>query len=251
MRGKGASAVPLPVTVGTPPPPPPYQPGPSPAYAPPMTPTGEQMPPPPAPALSEGGFWGSPAAADGMFQSPPRGWVPPRHGPEGFTQLATARAAQRARYRNRLNVMDLLQCVAAAAVLGSLFMPWYDLGFSTSGVGVSLSISALGSHAGGWRWLILVVATAIIIEGLAGRLANVSETEAWPHAAVQALLGVALLGLVVVAFFTSPLPNLAVYQIPGFGRSAGSGAYLGLVAGVLAAYGGIGRYFVAPPRDLQ
>lgn len=209
------------------------------------------MPPPPPPVLSEGGFWGSPAAADGMFQRPPASWGPPPRDRGGVTHFEHARAWQRARYFRRLYVLDLVQCAAAAAVLGSLFMPWYELGYSTSGVGVNLSLTALGSHAGGWRWLILVVAIVILVGGLAGVLANVAESGAWPHSGLQALLGMALLGLVVAAFFTSPLPNVGLFGIPGFGRSAGSGAYVGLVAAVLAAYAGVGRFFVAPTRELQ
>lgn len=266
LRGKAASAVPIPAAVT--PPPAGASAGPGSTYPPTTTPAGDRMPPPPPPALSDAGFWGSPAQADGMFQgqqiappapspngppgSPPGLVQAPPPGWAGLAHLGSARAMQQVRYRQRLHMLDVLQCIAAAAVLGSLFMPWYQLGISRGGVGVNVSYSALSSPAGGWRWLILVVAVVILLEGMIAVVAKVSETGAWRHAEVQAVLGVVLVGLVIGAFFASPFPDFAsVVQIPGLDRSVGPGVYLGIVSAVLAGYAGIGRFFVAPPRDLQ
>ena len=257
LRGKGASAVAIP---GTPPPgaPPPAPPGatrpPPNAYPPVTTRAGDRLPVPPPPVLSEAGFWGSPAPVDGMFQLTATPTVPPPSPPgarTGYGYWGPSRAEQRARYRQRLHWLDLVEWMGAAAVLGSLFMPWYQIGMSSGGLSAILSLTPLGTGAGGWRWLILILAVAILIEGGAAVLVG-SHSQGWRHGEAQAALGLVLLVLVIAAFVTTPTAFFGGYfDVPGLQRTHGPGAYLGLVASIVAGVAGVARFFVAPAPDLQ
>lgn len=163
---------------------------------------------------------------------------------------ATMRYAERARYRQRLHVIDAFSWLAAGAVIGSLFMPWYQLSATRFGASYSISFTALGAFAGGWRWALLGVAALMMVEGLLAGVTSVYETRAWPHTGIQFVLALALLALVLVAWWDSPIP--AIYAlIPGLSRGAGAGTYLAVAAAAFSALAGLGRYLAVPPSELQ
>lgn len=164
-------------------------------------------------------------------------------------------------------------CVAGSAVvLISLFLTWYsvtltDLGlrFFTSleqaflsrlfpqvaaGLGglkgpLTSSVSALGEGAGGWRWAILVVSIVLILETLLA-ISSGATSAPWPHTAVQLLLSLADFILVIAAFFSVPYGSVpSVYMTEGHGV----GAYLGLLAALVACGGAFAAWIGLPTRS--
>lgn len=126
--------------------------------------------------------------------------------------------------------------ISAAALIGSLYMTWYQLGLSYglgSGAFAGISLTALGEYAGGWRFAILIFAIATIAEVVANLvLRRVRSAFEWPHRSLLPLLAGTNLVLVLVAFFDSPLgPASGAYGL--LNASPGGGAYLGLVAAVV------------------
>jgi len=134
------------------------------------------------------------------------------------------------------------------AVFGSLFMPWYQLGASGNGISISISLTALGQHAGGWRWGMLVCSLAIVVELLATLLVfKVRARGDWPHRSVLGLLCGANLALVIAAMVASPFNSLIGNSFGVLGSSLGAGAYVAIV-GALLAVGAAGvRLFTGPP----
>lgn len=176
--------------------------------------------------------------------------------PGGFgaaspVEAKALRRLQKERYGERIVWLDLVGGLAALALAGSLLLPWYAIGYGTGSVSVSLSISALNSHAGGFRWLVLLAAVGVVIEAVAARAARAHNQATWPHAAVQGSLAAVAAVFTLVAFFDSPLPNIGALGVPGFGRHPGAGAYVGVVAAICLVATAVGRYVVAPTPELQ
>jgi hypothetical protein len=161
----------------------------------------------------------------------------------------------------RLLPGDLLAGTASLLVLISLFFPWYSFAASparasaqatlaqqqlllavcgqqldicASNVAPKFSVSALGAGAGGWRFLILVVAILVVLYVLSRTLQVVAGAvpSHW-----QVLIGMtALQGLLVlIAFFANPLGILN----PLGSSSWAFGAFLALIAAIAAAVGGV------------
>lgn len=147
----------------------------------------------------------------------------------------------------RLQAIDLGAFLGAAAVLGSLFMAWYQFAFSSGGTSVSVSITALTSPAGGlWRWLMLVFSIAIMFEILLtsvvlGMRLNID----WPHRSLLALLCVANLALVIGAMVASPFSGVASFGL--LHASLASGAYVGLAGAIVGSGAAALRLFTGPP----
>jgi len=105
---------------------------------------------------------------------------------------------------------------------------------------ITFSVSALDKEAGGWRWAILVVSTVLLLEVLLALGTGVAQqaSPTWPHASVLLVLALVDLILVAAAFFVRPgggAPSLYLSV------SNGIGAYLGLVAALVAFGGGLAR----------
>jgi hypothetical protein len=161
----------------------------------------------------------------------------------------------------RLRPGDLISGIAAFLVLISLFFPWYSFASSAaqasgnatlaqqqlvlaicsdqpavcaSNTPPQFSVSALGGGAGGWRFLILVVAIIVVLYVLS-RAVDVVARAVPCH--WQVLVGItAFQGLLVlIAFFANPLGIL-----DSFGSSSWAvGAFLALIAAIAAVAGAV------------
>jgi len=161
----------------------------------------------------------------------------------------------------RLNRGDLVAGIASFLVLISLFFPWYSFAASptqasatatlaqqqlvlavcgqqltvcTSSAAPKFSVSALGAGAGGWRFLILVVAILVVLYVLSQTVDTVARAipNHW-----QLLIGMtALQGLlVVIAFFVNPFGIL-----DNLGSSSWAfGAFLAIIAAIAAVVGAV------------
>jgi hypothetical protein len=156
---------------------------------------------------------------------------------------------------------DLIAGIASFLVLISLFLPWYSFAASatqasaqptlgqeqlilaicggqpavcSSSAAPRFSVSALGGGAGGWRFLILVVAVIAVLYVLSHTLETVARAVPYHW---QTLVGMtAFQGLLVlIAFFANPLGIL-----DPLGSSSWSfGAFLALIAAIAAVVGAI------------
>jgi hypothetical protein len=161
----------------------------------------------------------------------------------------------------RLRRGDLVAGIASFLVFIAVFIPWYSFASSAdsasanatfaqqqlvlavcsgqpviceSDVPPQFSIGALDGGAGGWRYLILVVAIIIVLYVLSRTLDVVAQAipSHW-----QVLIGMtALQGLLVlIAFAINPLSLL-----DSFGSSSWAfGAFLALIAAIAATVGAI------------
>jgi len=169
---------------------------------------------------------------------------------------------------------DVLAASGAGLVLVSLFLNWYSVTLTALGVQfyeslekaffarlfpqvansfggltgpLTFSVPALGTGAGGWRWAILVVSIILLLEVL---MAVSSSTRSqspptWPHSGILLVLTVSDLILVVAAFFSLPYggtPSSYVTANPGVG------AYLGLLAALVACAGAVTVLVKSAPR---
>jgi hypothetical protein len=143
-----------------------------------------------------------------------------------------------------LQAIDLAACFGALAAGGSLFIAWYQIAFSIGGVSASISTTALGRLAGGWRWSILFISSAVVLELLvAAVVARSSSTVEW-HRSVLAILCAAELAAVVAAMIASPFNDGASY---GLAASLGPGAYVGFIGALVAMIAAALRLFTGPP----
>jgi hypothetical protein len=120
--------------------------------------------------------------------------------------------------------------------LFSRLFPQFSAGLGGLSGPLTMSVSPLDKAAGGWRWAILVVSIVILLEVLlaVGSGAAKSLASTWSHAAVLLVLTVTNLLLVLAAFVSLPYRGTpAGYLIV----TRGVGAYLGLVAALVACGG--------------
>jgi hypothetical protein len=156
---------------------------------------------------------------------------------------------------------DLIAGIASFVVLITLFLPWYSFAAAaatasdaatpaqqqlvlavcadqpavcSSNTPPQFSVSALGGVAGGWRYLILVVAIIAVLYVLSRTLSGAPRVAAYHW---QVLIGLtALQGLLVlIAFFANPLGILDTLG----SSSWAAGAFLGLIAAIAAVAGAV------------
>lgn len=202
---------------------------------------------------------GPPAEAQSSPQNgaiPLAGNVPQSHA--GTASLAETQAPFDFR---RLRPGDMIAGIASFLLLISLFIPWYSFAAGaaqageqatpaqqqlvlaicgdqpavcSSDVPPQFSVSALGGGAGGWRFLILVVAIIAVLSVLSRTLEPVAR--AFPYH-WQVLVGITAFQalLVLIAFAANPLGILG-----SLGSSSWAfGAFVALIAAIAAVVGAI------------
>jgi hypothetical protein len=161
----------------------------------------------------------------------------------------------------RLRPGDLIAGAGSLLILISLFLPWYSFAASPaqaslqptlaeqqlalavcsdqpavceSSIPPRFSVSALGGGAGGWRFLILVVAIIVVLYVLSRTLEVVARAVPYHWQVLLGLTGFQGL-LVLIAFFANPLGVLD----PVGSSSWAFGAFLALIAAIAAVVGAI------------
>jgi hypothetical protein len=160
------------------------------------------------------------------------GWAKP-------SRTAAAPATAKSALAVQPTGCELLVAGLSLVSLVSLFLPWYMVQWSDP-VGDSGHLdvtSALGSAAGGWRFVCLVLAAAVLVS-LSVRLLrpDLYARLPVPYRAVLATLAVATVATLAIAFFALPYGGT---QASAYGVAIGVtqdwAAYVGLAASVLAA----------------
>jgi hypothetical protein len=135
----------------------------------------------------------------------------------------------------RLGAGDIIAGVATIVVFICLFLPWYTVGVSST-----LSVSALNSLAGGWRYLILVLCLLIVIYLFVRTFLVRGARLPLPHWQLMASMTVVNALLLVLAFLVKP--NFAqTLSEGGVSTSWGYAAFIGVVAGIIAVIGAVVR----------
>ena len=156
-------------------------------------------------------------------------------GPAGAAGAGPGRPQASIDFR-RLGVGDLVAGGALVVLFVSLFLPWYSIGYG----GVSASTSAMGSGAGGWRVLVLVLAL-LTIGYLLVRTVWSTVRLPIPHWQFLTVLTVVVALLTLLAFLVKPGVDTTGLGTAGIGTSWSYGAYIGLVAAVAAVGGAVQR----------
>jgi hypothetical protein len=150
------------------------------------------------------------------------------------------------RHQRRLQAIDLAALFGAIAVLGSLFMPWYQFAYGAGGLAISMSVTALSRQSGNWRWLMLVCSLGIAAELLATLLIFSSKTtHHWPHRGLLVLFCGANFVLVAAAMMSSPFAEAG--QLGLLHSSLAAGAYVGLVGAIVGVGAASCRLVTGPP----
>jgi len=150
----------------------------------------------------------------------------------------------------RLGLGDLISLVATVIVFVSLFLPWYSFSESsttnisttepTSSGQTLYTISALGTGAGGWRFLIVVLAIVIILLLLVLTLLPGGLRAPIPYWQLLTVLCSVSFLLVLLAFLVKP-GGAETSDGLSYSWSWSYGAFLGLSAGLVAVVGGVVR----------
>ena len=167
------------------------------------------------------------AGAAGRAPSPLAG-TPAGNAPPAWSSSAEAGTAIDFR---RLGAGDMIAGIATVLIFISLFLPWYSYG---AGSGQGVTISALGTGAGGWRILVMIMCILIVAYLFARTLLPRGTRFPLPHWQVLTVLTVVNGLLVLLAFLVKP--GGSVIEV-----SWAYGAYVGLVAGIVAIVGGVVR----------
>ena len=131
---------------------------------------------------------------------------------------------------NRLTTVDKVVAVATLVTMVSLWLPWFSGKYSALGETSTGTISGTGDH--GWLWLEFILALAL--------LAYLAARAAWDQLpfrlpVAHATLLIAGTGLqfllILIAFFDMPSTN----GVPGLSISWDFGAFLALIASIVAA----------------
>jgi hypothetical protein len=134
---------------------------------------------------------------------------------------------------NRLDVPTLVFGAASLALFLCLQLPWY----TRSAGGLAGSASAM--VAGGWRWLIWLLSLSsvvfVFLESVTSlRLPAFLTHDRWRHEVFAVAAGVDLLLVFLAAFAAKSQPPALLAVPAGTAVSTTFGAYLGLLAAVVA-----------------
>jgi len=172
-----------------------------------------------------GGPTGYPPAG-GQPPFPPGQYQPGTSG--GFTQRSSLPPANFD--LNRLSTVDRIVAGATLVTMISLWLPWFTASYTVLGRTASSSISGTGDH--GWLWLEFLLALALIAY-LAARAAweQLPFRLPFPHETLLiAATGLQFL-LILIGFFAMPSTD----GLDGFSVGWGFGAFLALIASIVAA----------------
>ncbi len=156
-------------------------------------------------------------------------------GPTGSAGPGAGRPQANIDFR-RLGIGDLVAGGAIVVLFVALFLPWYSIGYG----GVSVSTSAMGSGAGGWRVLVLVVAVLTLGYLLVRTIWSTPRLPI-PHWQFLTVLTVLLALLTLLAFLVKPGVDTTGLGGTVIGSSWSYGAYIGLVAALAAVGGAVQR----------
>jgi hypothetical protein len=136
----------------------------------------------------------------------------------------------------RLGTGDIVALGGSVLLFISLFLSWYTIKASAEFGDIGASTSALGTGAGGWRVLILVIDILVILYLFVRTMTPRGLHLPLPHwQLLTVALGLQFL-LTLLAFLVKPSSDVA-----GISVSWGYGAFIGLVASIIALAGGIMR----------
>ena len=163
----------------------------------------------------------------GPYQPPQGGYQPGQSGPVfgGKSALPPVRFDL-----GRLTKVDRIVAGATFVAMISIWLPWFTAHYSA--LGESSSGSASGTHVHGWLWLEFLLALAL--------LAYLGARAAWETLPVRVpvaheLILAAATGLqfllILIAFLARPSTN----GLEGYSIHWGFGAFLGLIAAIVAA----------------
>ena len=168
---------------------------------------------------------------------PPAGGQPPSGFPQGQYQPGSSGGfTQRSNMPpanfdlTRLSTVDKVVAVASLVTMISLWLPWFTVSYTL--IGRTSSGSASGTAVHGWLWLEFIVALALI--------AYLAARAAWDQLPISlpvshetlliAATGLQFL-LVLIGFFAMPSTD----GLDGFSVGWGFGAFLALIASIVAA----------------
>jgi hypothetical protein len=137
----------------------------------------------------------------------------------------------------RLGPGDLLAGGATVLLFVSLFLPWYRYGF----LGSSVTVSAMGAGAGGWRVMILILCVVIVAYLFVRAIWELPGLPV-PHWQVLAAATILNALLTIIAFLVKP--GGGVTGLIGADVGWSWGAYVGLAVALLAVAGGFQYSFV-------
>jgi len=136
----------------------------------------------------------------------------------------------------RLGTGDIVAAGGSVLLFISLFLSWYTIKVSDQFGDIGGSTSALGTGAGGWRVLILVIDILVLLYLFVRTMTPRGLHLPLPHwQLLTVALGLQFL-LTLLAFLVKPSTGDS-----GIGVSWGYGAFIGLVASIIALAGGIMR----------
>ena len=134
----------------------------------------------------------------------------------------------------RLGTGDIVALGGSVLLFISLFLSWYTIKVSEEFGNIGASTSALGTGAGGWRVLILVIDILVILYLFVRTMTPRGLHLPLPHwQLLTVALGLQFL-LTLLAFLVKPSAD-------GVSVSWGYGAFIGLIASIIALAGGIMR----------
>jgi hypothetical protein len=130
----------------------------------------------------------------------------------------------------RLSTVDKIVAGATFVTMISLWLPWFTASYTLLGHTSSASISGTGDH--GWLWLEFLLALALIVY-LAARAAWAQLPFSLPFSHETLLIAATGLQflLILIGFFAMPSTD----HLDGFSVGWGFGAFLALIASIVAA----------------
>jgi hypothetical protein len=147
------------------------------------------------------------------------------------------------RLRNSILALDFSLLLGAVLTFASVFMPWYQ---ATIGP-VTVTRLLLAGQAGFFRWLVPVLAGALVLEAAASLgVFLTTDRESIVHRGLGFGLAVFSLVFVVVATASSPFAPISLSGMD-IGIAPAAGGYLAIAGAVVAVLAAFARMFAGRP----